>query len=380
MIDNKENTYIGKCLFSNMLAVPYRAIIPVNVNNKPALYQKKIRYLEDNKKRIYTDAKRIYTQKERGYNQKYLDSTVDFKKIEKFCIQWEIQKYGKHVNRFPDGEYFLTNPNIDGISEYYLMNKKKRIAKLSINNATQKVEQVIEVYNQAIAPLECITNKVINAIDITNWFRSRGIPTWRDGLDDFLENMGVKSKDVLLNKAFGLSLSDQYWMNPVELYMDWEDINFFTNDFNSKDYIEACFENKILDEKEIDFFSPNNTSDGMLKKAWIVDNHKRYLLKGGFKLKELEPFNEVLASMIANTLQLPHVNYALEILKGIIVSKCEGFITKDNELISAYAILKYNNSLSLEGEALYKEYIHILEEQGLLNVKEYLVKMFCWII
>ncbi|WP_050635937.1 hypothetical protein [Candidatus Stoquefichus sp. SB1] len=79
--------------------------------------------------------------------------------------------------------------------------------------------------------------------------------------------MGIQNKDILLNKAFGLSVSDQYWMNPTHIIMDWKDINFFENDFNSSDYEIAIFENKILDHKQIDLYSPNNTFDGMLKKT-----------------------------------------------------------------------------------------------------------------
>jgi hypothetical protein len=54
-------------------------------------------------------------------------------------------------------------------------------------------------------------------------------------------------------------------MNPVESNLKWEDINFFDHDFNSQSYIEAIFENKLVEDEEIDFYSPNNMSDGMLK-------------------------------------------------------------------------------------------------------------------
>lgn len=72
----------------------------------------------------------------------------------------------------------------------------------------------------------------------------------RDGLDDLLDNLGIKNKDVLLNKAYGLSLSDQYWMNPVKRPLDWNEINFFDHDFNSQDFLSASFENKMLDTKK----------------------------------------------------------------------------------------------------------------------------------
>ncbi|NJE45572.1 hypothetical protein [Massilimicrobiota sp. SW1139] len=151
------------------------------------------------------------------------------------------------------------------------MNKTTKISKITLNNENNTVVDIVEIYNPDYAPLECFKEKQLNVNCITSWFRGRGIPSWRDGLDDFLDNVGIKNKDILLNKAFGLSLSDQYWLNPVEKQMDWHDINFFMNDFNSQDFIDASFENKILIKDNINLYTPNNTSNGMLKKTWVVD-------------------------------------------------------------------------------------------------------------
>ena len=67
----------------------------------------------------------------------------------------------------------------------------------------------------------------------------------------------------------------------------------------------------------------------MLRKSWIIENGKRVLLKGGYKNEILQPFNEVLASMICDKLGFNHVSYKLDIIKDKIVSKCECFINKD---------------------------------------------------
>ena len=72
----------------------------------------------------------------------------------------------------------------------------------------------------------------------------------------------------------------------------------------------------------------NNTTDGMLKKAWIIEDKVRYLLNGGYKNETLQPFNEVLASKICNRLWFNHVEYTIDTYKDIMVSKCPCFITK----------------------------------------------------
>lgn len=224
------------------------------------------------------------------------------------------------------------------------MNKTTKIFKITLNNENNTVVDIVEIYNPDYAPLECFKEKQLNVNCITSWFRGRGIPSWRDGLDDFLDNVGIKNKDILLNKAFGLSLSDQYWLNPVEKQMDWHDINFFMNDFNSQDFIDASFENKILIKDNINLYTPNNTSDGMLKKTWVVESDKkRYLLKSSLRQMDLEPFCEVLASDICKVINLDHVDYTIDQIGHKIMSKCECFIDINTEYISSFSILRFEN-------------------------------------
>lgn len=81
--------------------------------------------------------------------------------------------------------------------------------------------------------------------------------------------------------------------------------------------------------------------------------------------------------MICKVLELDYVPYAIDYISQTIVSKCECFVTKDTELISAYSIMKYHQiDYDLTAKELYKKYISILQEQGLKNVKEDLAKMF----
>lgn len=372
---------LGKCLLSNMFPIPYKALIPIDMTSFDEktiiIMEKKLEYLKNNIDRIMKAAERVYNQKSKGYKQNYLNATVDFKIIQHKAMEWEKEHYKKHYNRFPDSQFFLTNPYTEGITDYYLMNKNKQVAKISIDNTNQNITEIKSLINTEFAPLECYRNGELACVSITNWFRGRGIPSWRDGLDDLLDNLGVKNKDCLLNKAYGLSLSDQYWMNPVEMSLDWNDINFFDNDFNSRDFIEATFENKVLDTKHVDFFSPNNTSDGMLKKAWIVEQGKRYLLKCSFKQKALEPFNEVLAVMVCRAIGLHYVPYTIEIRNKMALSKCECFINKDTELISAYAILKYYGiDYNGEYENIFEKYIEVLEDNGIDHPLEKIQKMF----
>lgn len=71
----------------------------------------------------------------------------------------------------------------------------------------------------------------------------------------------------------------------------------------------------------------------------------------------MQPFNEVLATMICERLGFNHVPYTIDIVKDKVVSKCECFINKNTELVSAYQILHNNCEKALA----YEIYIKILE-------------------
>ena len=54
------------------------------------------------------------------------------------------------------------------------------------------------------------------------------------------------------------------------------------------------------------FMSPDNTSDGWLRKKWVIQNQRRVLLKSGSGESQQEPLNEVLANMICDRLKHCH--------------------------------------------------------------------------
>ncbi len=112
----------------------------------------------------------------------------------------------------------------------------------------------------------------------------------------------------------------------------------------------------------------------MLKKAWIIENKTRYLLKGGYKKEILQPFNEVLASMICERLGFAHVTYTLDIYKEIVVSKCPCFINQDTELITASQIR--NNMKKNDSIKDYEEFIEVLEKNGIKDARIKLENMY----
>ena len=263
-----------------------------------------------------------------------------------------------------------------------LMNKNTKVLEAEYNEVSKFFDKIYEVFNIDYAPyilksyyIKDEINNTIFRTNLSDWFKGRGIPSWRDKLDLLLHRLNIITPSELLDKAFGLSLSDQYWIKPVNSNITYDNINFFDNDFDYAEFLEASLsKNSKIIVKEESLRTPNNTTDGMLKKAWIIENNIRYLLKGGYKNEILQPFNEVLASEICNRLGFEHVEYTLDTYKDIVVSKCPCFITKDTELITCNQILngieRYNNYKD------YENYIKILENNKINNPREKLENMF----
>ena len=256
-----------------------------------------------------------------------------------------------------------------------LMNKNTKVLSADYQPSLGVFTDIYDIYNIDFAPviLKNVYNKEKDLkIILSNWFKGRGIPLWRDDLDMLLSKLNISAPTELLDKAFGLSLSDQYWIKPYDSKIEYKDINFFEHDFNDAEFTDATFSNSTETSTKISLISPNNTTDGRLKKTWIIEEGKRYLLKGSYKNEVLQPFNEALASMISSRLGFNHVTYILEVIKDKVVSKCECFINENTELVSAYQIL-YNNC---DKDNAYETYINLLEKHGIKDARSSLEDMF----
>lgn len=260
--------------------------------------------------------------------------------------------------------------------KYILMNKNTPIALIEYDTNYNEIKNIYEIYNIDYAPLSIITankDKLEDLVQVMNkWFKGRGIPSWRKDIENLLEKLNVTAPEELLNKAYALSLSDQYWIKEEKSSIKWNDINFFENDFKYKGYLEASL--SAESSEKTDLHSPNNTTDGMLQKGWIIENGKRVLVKGIYQPSREEPINEWLASNICKRLNFEYCNYSIDIVNNKIVSKCDNYITSDEEIISAYDVLnskpKSNNINDFE------HYIQILQEHNIPNARRNVEDMF----
>ena len=179
--------------------------------------------------------------------------------------------------------------------QYTLMHKNIAVADMELDEATSSIQRIDAVYRPEHLPVATASKRDgVDRTALNAWWIDRCIPASRFGVRKALETLELPNTQLLLTRCFGLSLSDQYWVRPHGSDLRWERINFFENPF-SEDIGDVLL-GKAKETVGFDFSSPDNTSDGYLKKRWKIINGKRCLLKAGSNPFMQQPFNEVIAS------------------------------------------------------------------------------------
>lgn len=224
------------------------------------------------------------------------------------------------------------------------MNKNTPILACEIDEARGRIIKTGKLFNPEYLPVGVTPNKQLLRVDLDDWWRGRSIPASRQGLSPALAELNIIEKNYLLTKSLGLSLSDQYWIRPHE-DIKWEEVNFFNNPF-SEEVGDVLF-GEFAKNGEIDLASPDNTSDGWLKKRWKIVEGDRCLIKAGSGTVMQEPINEVFVSKILNRLNaVDFVDYTLAIIDDKPYSVCKNFITPDTELVTAYQIMQHSKKIN----------------------------------
>ncbi|KIR01740.1 hypothetical protein P261_00554 [Lachnospiraceae bacterium TWA4] len=171
------------------------------------------------------------------------------------------------------------------MSLYKLQHKNDMVAIMEMDSEGRFITKV-DVREKELLPLQAWNDMK----GLTRWWEQRQVPMNQGGLKELLEYLQISSSAKFLIKNLGLSLNDCYWIQPIEENFRWEEINLFSNDFQSFD---------IRDEKDRErlFFTPTSSTGGELAKRWIVQNNKRMLIKGNQKGSSIQQsLNEVFAS------------------------------------------------------------------------------------
>lgn len=204
----------------------------------------------------------------------------------------------------------------------------------------------------------------IDAEALRTWWHRRAVPVTQDRILRILEEKGFSSPQEYLVRNLGLSLSDHYWIKPIDTEMCWQDVNLFTNDF--RDSIGEMLFNPEAEIPELpaNAFSPSSSTQGNLRKKWVIMDGKRYLIKGNHGGNAQESLNEVFASLIHRKQQKqPYVDYRPLMVDDQMNCICECFTSDTLEFIPAADLIrseKRSNSVSV-----YEHFIFLCVKNGL---------------
>lgn len=225
--------------------------------------------------------------------------------------------------------------------------------------------KVYDVHDARRAPLGTVTRAGRgNGDALKDWWEHRSIPESREGLDAKLAELGIAEPELIPFRNLGLSLSDQYWICPRNEQIDWRDINYFENDFGFADMSGERPWDAWLGQVGLD--SPDNTSEGVLPKRWVCQDGRRFLLKGCNPWCDQQIFNEVVATALHRRLLLPEEYVAYDLVKDAngngVASKCECFVSPDEEFIPASRVLATQGKRA--GEPDYDAFVRLVSNLG----------------
>ncbi len=258
---------------------------------------------------------------------------------------------------------------------------KKNIPLLQYNEREYECE-VTKVFNiQHIMPHLFLngrpdaTNIYALGQKLFDFINERIIPYNRKNFKELLGELGLSSAEELSRKSFYLSLSDQYWVCPAKDFgkIWWEDINFFSNEYDSAIGLRLVSSSKPLDRTSLSQ-TPDSTTGGELPKRWFRKDGINYLEKAGTGTEQQECINEVTASEICRRLGISHIPYELCVRDNAYYCVCPDIVTQSEEMVPM-ASLYQDLHLTPDGRYDYEALINRCKELEIPNAEEDLLKI-----
>lgn len=223
---------------------------------------------------------------------------------------------------------------------YTLMCKEKEVLEFDIELSTGSVSKVQLLEDATWAPFGVLEFQGNPELGLSQYVYDRSISPTREDLPAILEATGASSPIELAFRAGGFSLFDPYWYRARNSSLTWEQGNFFENDW------DLSFANAILQQdyaalKGASFATPDVTSSGSSRKAWVRDAKGPRLLKASVDEGHASVMGEVLIShMLARLLpENEFVSYELVEHDGETYSASRPIVNADEELTMAWQAL-----------------------------------------
>lgn len=237
------------------------------------------------------------------------------------------------------------------MTQFVLMHKDVECGVLIIDETTGKVSGYKDL-DKAYTPF--LGNSTIE--NIKTWWEMRAIPANRETIKELIHSLTVISPEQYLAKNLGLSVTDTYWIRPIDLDISYDNINFFNL--------------KVFNDGRIPYhnntsYDPNASLGGQMEKYWDLSGDTPILIKKSYRYFGQQSINEVIATKLHSMQGSPfaYVNYQCEKTDdGGTQCRCPAFTSTKVELVNAYEVVS-SKKISKD-TSYYKAFIEICSERG----------------
>lgn len=261
-----------------------------------------------------------------------------------------VEKDKKYLSAI-EGEYKVFEEHNN--NKYYIMHKNDKVIEFTkdINDI-----QGFNIINDKLIPI-CVKSKNIDRYDLMNWLVNRRMPQSRQTTQFIMKIKHIRDYNQLFENSLYLSLSDYYWVKPVDSSIKWEEVNFFNNTFSNELSNLVLMGEKGWDNNELDIFkeNPSKNVNGELSKCWKIIDGKRKLIKRTMLNNNQDVFAEVVISKVLKKYGYNVVDYDLIKVDDEYCCICDTMCQNDYELLQA----EYYNKDLIEYIKEYPEFIDI---------------------
>ena len=192
---------------------------------------------------------------------------------------------------------------------------------------------------------------------IKTWWKARAVPASRSIIQNLLKQPGNLTAEQYLEKNLALSITDSYWVCPVEMDIKYEDVKFSNL---------SLFNDGKIPYHNATSYDPNASLGGQMEKYWDLSESVPLLVKESYKYYGQQAVNETFATRIHELLGagISFTSYSMSRLEdGGLICKCKAFTSDMAELIPAYEVIE--SSVQGNDVSTYSHYISISDKKGI---------------
>ncbi len=238
------------------------------------------------------------------------------------------------------------------VNQYFLMHKNQVCGSLLIDENSGGL-RAYKDHHTGLSPF--LGNA--DTRRMSRWWDGRAVPASRKMMHSILSDAECFDSREYLAKNLALSLTDSYWICPIDVDLDYDEIKLSG--------LVSYHDEKIPYHNHTSY-DPNASLGGQMEKYWDVKTMPPRLIKESYKYFGQQAMNEGFATRIheMQRTMIPYASYDVDRTddNGWYCS-CLAFTNDNVELVPAYEVLE--GAKLQNDKSMYENYIQICVDLGI---------------